>query len=241
MSKRLAATLAALAAVALLLPGVSAQSWTLRHSDTFTDTAFTSIDVHTPNTGTGYTNPAGGSIRPTIDDLGTGMRNGGDNGVYITTSLQNDQKACMAVKSHAVIQDFRIYLRYDVNGGAAIYNQANGYFVRVNWTAADADEIGLFEVANGTATQLGSTVSHTWADNQVVCILAVGTTISTTVDGVTKHSETDGTYTSGTVAWYHGIGNGDNAVGDNFEVSDSSGGGGGSTPKSLLLLGVGGQ
>jgi hypothetical protein len=241
LSKRLtwaAIGLAILAVTSIPYP-IIAQSWTLRHSDTFTDTAFTSIDAHTPNTGTGYTNPAGGGIRPTIDDLGTGMRNGGDNGVYTTTSLLDDQKACMTIKSNSVQQDFRLFVRYDVNGGAGILSSANGYYARMNWNAGDADELILEEIVNGTRAALDTAITQVWADNQVLCVLAVGTTISVTVDGVQKFSVTDASFTGGDAAWYHGIGNGDNAVGDTFEVSDSSGGAP-SLLRTLMMLGAGG-
>lgn len=56
------------------------------------------------------------------------------------------------------------------------------------------DSIQLYKIVEGTATQLGSTVSQEWVDGDTLTLTMIGNTISLLVNGTSLISVTDGTF-----------------------------------------------
>ena len=202
-------------------------AWTRRHHDTFTDTGLTELPSHTPDQGTGYTNPAGAGIRPTIDTAGTGLRNGGDNGAYITTTIGADHKIQMVLKNASLLIDARLWVRYDVNGGGGIGSAANGFVMRINHGGAGTNTILIDAWSNGSRTNLVAAFTVNWANDDVVAFQIIANTMSAWRNGseIAGSSVTDSSWATGTVAFSHETGA--DPCGDNLEVFDDTGGGGG--------------
>jgi hypothetical protein len=149
-------------------------AWTQRWFENFTGTALESLPTHSSF----YVNPAGGGIRPTIDTAGTGLRNGGDNGVWLDISIAADHKIQFVLKNISTQTDVRLWVRYDVNGGASIGAAANGYVIRINHGGAGANTLMIDRWDNGVRTNMVASFTVNWANDDLVAFQAVGTTMS---------------------------------------------------------------
>jgi hypothetical protein len=208
-------------------------AWTRRHFDTFTDTGLTSLDAHTPDEGTGYTNPSGGGIRPTIDTAGTALRNGGGNGVYVTTTIGAKQRIAIILKDIASQSDARYWLRYAVNGGATIDQAANGYAFRLN--SDGVNRLMLDRWDNGVRTNLIAAFGQTWANDDALIFEADGSNLRVLRNGteIAASVASDATYTSGTIAFSHDVGA--DPCGDTLEVFDDTGSAASATDGLLVI------
>ena len=202
-------------------------AWTRRHFDTFTRTALSDLHGSTPDEGTGYTNPAGAGIRPTIDTAGTGLRNGAENGVYITTTIGLNHKIQIVLKNFASQTDVRLWIRYNVNGGATMAASANAFVARLNHGGAGTNTLMIDVWSNGSPVNLVSPFTVNWANDDVVAFQVIANTMSVWRNGseIAGSSVIDSTWQTGTVGFSHE--NGGDPCADNLEVFDDTGGGGG--------------
>jgi hypothetical protein len=192
--------------------------------DTFTFTAGTDINSRSPDVGTGWTyfgtpvflNNGGTSAQPTINTLNT------RGGALMGTSpdLPADVDVQLKIGYGAVDTNYGIIAR--ANAGAG-----NGYELQID---GPNDRLGLFSYASGTPTQIGSWVTSLGlsATNFTFVFSISGTTLVGKMNGVTKITETDSTYTAAGLAGMSvksTYGSVQSSIVDDFQVDDASGGG----------------
>jgi hypothetical protein len=164
-------------------------------SDTFTDTATTSLASHTPTSGGSWTKHANSTAGNAVISNANRVRNptaGGQWNIYYHSATpaaaDYDVSATVVMKSDNNVSAAGPMGRIDTS-------ETRGYLFVYN---TSANGWRLFKVVSGTFTQLGSTYSQTLTvDVEYVAKLEmVGTAIKGYVDGVQRISVTDSSVTA---------------------------------------------
>lgn len=153
-------------------------------SDTCTDTTNTTLQSHTPDTGSAWAKHSASGGDMVIES--NRVRNGSSSVVFWYTNGVSASSADYSVEADmfvvSVAGEMGIGLRFDTTAQTGYFCN---YFTGAGWK--------LYKAIAGSHTQLGSTVSQTLTVGQTyhLKVTATGTTIAALVDGSQIISVTD--------------------------------------------------
>lgn len=198
-------------------------AFTQKAHDTFTGTINDPLDTHTPDQGSAWADAADNFSLTATNSLQCSAA--GDVGTRNTTTLASIQAAEL-VHNAGGGGITAIFLRMAGEGAAA---NITGYLIHARGTIFN--DCQIYRVDNGSYTLIGSGVVGI-ADGEVNRGEAIGSALELFINGVSRATATDSTYTTGSAGIRSGTGP-NFVVGDTFKAFDDAGVG----PRRFLLAG----